>query len=59
MRRVCADTRVGADVQVLDDLWELVVLGRRAAVRTSRLEPITGNVYGMAVAPSYLSSRQI
>ncbi|KXZ55758.1 hypothetical protein GPECTOR_2g1308 [Gonium pectorale] len=52
-------THFALNREILDDLWEIIVLGRRAAQRSSRLQHVTGNVYSMAVAPYFLSTKQI
>ncbi|EFJ46044.1 hypothetical protein VOLCADRAFT_48360, partial [Volvox carteri f. nagariensis] len=47
-------THFALNREILDDLWEVVVMGRRAAQRTSRLDHVTGNVYSLAVAPAFI-----
>lgn len=43
---------------LLRDIWEVVVQGKRARDRAN-LEYLTGNVYSMKGAPTYLKSRQL
>ncbi|GIM09958.1 hypothetical protein Vretimale_13741 [Volvox reticuliferus] len=52
-------THFALNREILDDLWELIVLDRRASQRKSRLEHVIGNVYSIAVAPSFISTRQL
>ncbi|GLC44494.1 hypothetical protein PLESTB_000067100 [Pleodorina starrii] len=52
-------THFALNREILDDLWEVIVLGRRASERSSRLEHVTGNVFSIAVAPSFISTRQL
>lgn len=41
---------------VLADLWDIVVLGKRAAGRSKRIELINGNVWSFKTSPAHVHS---
>eukprot|EP00198_Chlamydomonas_reinhardtii_P006459 XP_001695795.1 predicted protein [Chlamydomonas reinhardtii] len=52
-------THFALNREMLDDLYDVVVLRRRARERMWRLEHITGNVFSIAVCPYYISTKNL
>ncbi|KAG2447289.1 hypothetical protein HYH02_007619 [Chlamydomonas schloesseri] len=52
-------THFALNRELLDDLYDVVVLRRRARERMWRLEHVTGNVYSIAVCPYYISTKNL
>jgi hypothetical protein len=49
-----SEKRIRLCREMVDDLRDLIVSGRRAAERQYRLEWIAANTYGFILAPSYV-----